>query len=205
MSNASRCANYRARRRDTQCQSNQCLAATHVATHVATLIEQIQLLTEANMSLREEVAELRAEVRDIRDALRKRKQPPVQSELPLGDRARVVKILPTSESIGKTSSNKTPSTPTPLKVPPPPPEFVVWWLLWPNKVSKQAALREFIKARRTVSAAELMEGVERYIANKPADREWCHPDTWLRKGRWEDQYTPRNTTPAEPPQERWSI
>ncbi len=33
-----------------------------------------------------------------------------------------------------------------------------------------------------------MAGLRVYIANKPDDRDWLHPSTFLNQGRWMDEY-----------------
>lgn len=65
--------------------------------------------------------------------------------------------------------------------------FEAWWARYPHKVGKGAAERAWPKALALAHADELTAGVERYIASKPPDREWCHPATWLNAKRWLDQ------------------
>jgi hypothetical protein len=63
-----------------------------------------------------------------------------------------------------------------------------FWPAYPHKVGKGAAERAFERVRKSgkVSLAELLSGLQRYIADKPADRDWCNPATWLNQRRWED-------------------
>lgn len=70
----------------------------------------------------------------------------------------------------------------------PPNAFDLWYAGWPNKVGKEAARRKFETIRKSgrVTYAQLVTGVERYIATKPPTRDWCYPATWLNEGRWED-------------------
>lgn len=80
--------------------------------------------------------------------------------------------------------------PTPL--PPSSPSlfsFARFWEAYPHKVGKGAAERSFDRVRKSgkVAFAELMAGLERYKATKPAEREWCNPATWLNQRRWEDK------------------
>lgn len=72
--------------------------------------------------------------------------------------------------------------------------FDQFWDRFPNKVGKQAAKASFDRVRKSgkVTFAELMAGLDRYIAAKPVNREWCNPTTFLNQGRWADQ-------PAPPP------
>jgi uncharacterized protein YdaU (DUF1376 family) len=72
-------------------------------------------------------------------------------------------------------------------------EFNEFWHLFPNKVGKADARRKFDIARRKVELDALLEGVGRYIVEKPADRPWVNPSTWLHQERWEDEPAP---TPA---------
>jgi uncharacterized protein YdaU (DUF1376 family) len=65
--------------------------------------------------------------------------------------------------------------------------FSEWWDGYPHKVGKGAAAKAYPKAHAAVGAAELLAGVQRYIANKPDDRPWCNPATWLNQQRWNDE------------------
>lgn len=71
----------------------------------------------------------------------------------------------------------------------PPNAFDLWYAGWPNKVGKEAARRKFETIRKSgrVTFDQLVSGVKRYIATKPATRDWCYPATWLNEGRWDDQ------------------
>jgi hypothetical protein len=64
-------------------------------------------------------------------------------------------------------------------------DFEEFWDKWPNKEAKAAASKAFAKVH--LEFTEIMRGVERYIAAKPADRAWMHPATFLNGRRWEDQ------------------
>lgn len=68
--------------------------------------------------------------------------------------------------------------------------FGIFWARYPAKVGKAAAERKFETVRKSgrVAWGDLMAGLDAYIANKPPDRDWCHPTTWLNQGRWDDQY-----------------
>jgi uncharacterized protein YdaU (DUF1376 family) len=65
--------------------------------------------------------------------------------------------------------------------------FDEWWRAYPHKVGKAAAAKSYERALARASPAELLDGVSRYIANKPPDRAWCNPATWLNGDRWLDQ------------------
>jgi len=75
-------------------------------------------------------------------------------------------------------------------------EFEDFWNLWPNKVGKPAALRAFVAARKRAGLDAIVEGVFAYIRDKPPDRPWLNPATFLNQNRWEDQ--PAQVTNAKP-------
>ena len=66
-------------------------------------------------------------------------------------------------------------------------EFEDFWRLWPAKVGKRAALKAFVSARRRASLDTIVEGVYAYIRDKPPDRHWMNPATFLNGERWTDQ------------------
>lgn len=66
--------------------------------------------------------------------------------------------------------------------------FARFWSAWPNKVGKPAALRAFKKVAHELD--DILAGIERYVANKPCDRPWLNPATFLNQRRWEDQPAP---------------
>ena len=76
-------------------------------------------------------------------------------------------------------------------------DFDGFWAAYPRRVGKLDALKAYGKARTQASAAEILNGVRRYIANKPTYADWAHPGTWLRAGRWMDEYgaAPLSTAP----------
>jgi len=76
-------------------------------------------------------------------------------------------------------------------------DFDGFWAAYPRRVGKLDALKAYAKARAQASAAEILDGVKRYIANKPGYADWAHPGTWLRAGRWMDEYTPKGTPAAD--------
>jgi hypothetical protein len=65
--------------------------------------------------------------------------------------------------------------------------FADWYEGWPHKVGKQAAVRAFAKAIKLASLAELLDAEQRYVRDKPPDRAWCNPATWLNEHRWLDK------------------
>jgi hypothetical protein len=69
-----------------------------------------------------------------------------------------------------------------------PNEFAIFWAEWPNKVGKPAAVKALAAARKRGESFEaIMAGVRSYIRDKPPDRSWMNPATFLNGNRWEDQ------------------
>jgi hypothetical protein len=66
-------------------------------------------------------------------------------------------------------------------------EFEDFWNLWPNKVGKPAALKAFVSARKRAGLDAIVNGVFAYIRDKPPDRAWLNPATFLNQNRWDDQ------------------
>lgn len=66
-------------------------------------------------------------------------------------------------------------------------EFEAFWRVFPRKTEKFAAKKAYAKARLVATAEEILEGVARYQENKPVYADWCHPATFLNKGRWLDE------------------
>ena len=71
--------------------------------------------------------------------------------------------------------------------------FDRWWEVCPHKVGKDDARKAFdrIIRDRRATLDELIGGMERYRRDKPTDRQWCNPATWLNRGSWSDE-------PADP-------
>jgi hypothetical protein len=66
--------------------------------------------------------------------------------------------------------------------------FDDFWKIWPNKVGKPVALKAYKAAiKRGAAHQDIVAGVWRYIADKPPDRDWLNPSTFLNQNRWEDQ------------------
>lgn len=83
----------------------------------------------------------------------------------------------------------------------PPQAFEIWYRDWPNKVQRGPAERAFERIRRdrVATFAQLCEGVRRYIATKPPDRNWQNPATWLNGKGWLDQPAPQTGLALLPP------
>ncbi len=70
-------------------------------------------------------------------------------------------------------------------------EFHVFWDEWPNKVGKPAAVKALAAARKRGTPFDvIMDGVRSYIRDKPPDRPWLNPATFLNQDRWADQPAP---------------
>ena len=68
--------------------------------------------------------------------------------------------------------------------------YEVFWPAFPNKCGKPRALSAFLKARGHDSLSNIMAGLNRYIDEKPPDRPWLNPTTFLNQERWNDQPAP---------------
>lgn len=73
-------------------------------------------------------------------------------------------------------------------------EFEQWWGKYPNKKSKQDALKSFNRVMKEKRATfdELMRGLEAYSNDckvKNTEAHYIkHPSTWLNQGCWADEY-----------------
>lgn len=69
-----------------------------------------------------------------------------------------------------------------------------FWNTYPHKVGKPKALGKLDRIARQgrVRWLDLMAGLRRYIAQKPPDRPWCNPETWLNQERWADEPATEN-------------
>jgi uncharacterized protein YdaU (DUF1376 family) len=66
--------------------------------------------------------------------------------------------------------------------------FLRFWGYWPNKVGRPAAERAFGKLDGEIDA--ILAGLDRYVREKPPDRPWLNPSTFLNQRRWEDSPAP---------------
>jgi len=74
---------------------------------------------------------------------------------------------------------------------------VAFWTVYPHKVSKGQALRAWPKALKIAGGLEIiLDGVRRYIRDKPPDCPPANPATWLNGMRWTDE--PRYVNGAAP-------
>jgi hypothetical protein len=82
-------------------------------------------------------------------------------------------------------------------------DFEEFWRLYPRRVGKIAAQKEYDKVRRGgTTQDELLDGITQYVKTKPSYADYCHPRTWLAQGRWMDEAPtsrPAWTCPHDPP------
>lgn len=73
-------------------------------------------------------------------------------------------------------------------------DFDEWYVLYPHKVGRGAALKAYRSARKKTGKGELLESVKRFAAAKARDgtekRFIPHPATWLNGERWADEAQP---------------
>jgi len=73
--------------------------------------------------------------------------------------------------------------------------FDAFWRRWPHKVGKPAAEKAFAKCSGEIEA--ILLGIDRYIRDKPPDRPWLNPATFLNQRRWEDAPAEISSTPSQ--------
>lgn len=68
------------------------------------------------------------------------------------------------------------------------PDFNKWWAVYPNKAAKGAARVAWVKARKKVSAEDLIAAAEAFRDDPRRKPDFtAHPATWLNQERWSDQ------------------
>lgn len=68
--------------------------------------------------------------------------------------------------------------------------FEDWWKFYPRRVGKLDAMRAYAKALKLATPDELLTGAKLYaqhVAGKDPQYT-AHPATWIRAGRWLDEY-----------------
>jgi hypothetical protein len=78
-------------------------------------------------------------------------------------------------------------------------DFAAFWLAYPVHIGRLAALKAYAKARKLAPAADILAGIDRYIANKPAWQAFAHASSWLNAGRWADEFMERRRAPRTCP------
>jgi hypothetical protein len=66
--------------------------------------------------------------------------------------------------------------------------FGIFWLRYPRRVSKLAAMKAYEKALKLATHAEIMCGVELYLQHLPDPAYIPYPASWLNAGRWMDEH-----------------
>lgn len=70
-------------------------------------------------------------------------------------------------------------------------EFEELWKLYPKKVGKQSALKDYIKARKSgITYEEVKEGLNKYLQYCEANKSWYKSrdgSTWFHKQSWNDE------------------
>jgi len=68
-------------------------------------------------------------------------------------------------------------------------DFDSFWAAYPRREAKLDAVKAYAKARTQASAAEILDGVERYKQTMPEEKRYRPlPASWLNAGRWMDEY-----------------
>jgi uncharacterized protein YdaU (DUF1376 family) len=70
-----------------------------------------------------------------------------------------------------------------------------FWPEFPNKVGKPFACQAFLKTRKRFPLGAIMDGLRRYMADKPPDRQWLNPATFLNQERFLDEPAQAATSP----------
>ena len=66
-------------------------------------------------------------------------------------------------------------------------QFDEWYSGYPHKVGKAAAKKAFNGAIKKTDVQTLVASLDAYKRDKPPDRSWCNPATWLNQERWLDE------------------
>lgn len=68
-------------------------------------------------------------------------------------------------------------------------EFIQWYMVYPKKEDKGHAKKAFKAARKKASLETLIDGAQRYAADKKDEprKFLANPATWLNGERWEDE------------------
>lgn len=68
--------------------------------------------------------------------------------------------------------------------------FLIFWKVYPRKVGKQAAWKEWQQAIKRTSVETIQEAVVVFAGSPWGKSEYCwHPRTWLSQGHWDDDRT----------------
>jgi len=81
--------------------------------------------------------------------------------------------------------------------------FLRFWNAWPHKVGRPAAERAFNKHEDEIE--DILVGVAAYVHDKPADRSWLNPATFLNQERWKDAPAPVSIPKRQPNDQSKSV
>ena len=75
--------------------------------------------------------------------------------------------------------------------------FNTFWANWPNRKAKGEARKAWRQVNGESHFEAIMQAIPAYVADVQSKQwlNWCHPASWLRGERWEDEYD----EPARPP------
>ena len=66
--------------------------------------------------------------------------------------------------------------------------FIEFWNLYPRKVGRLAAEREYARALKRATPDAILAGLMLFNRNLPQEPRFiCHARTWLHQGRWLDE------------------
>lgn len=66
--------------------------------------------------------------------------------------------------------------------------FNKFWAAFPNRKGKGDAMKAFKTASKLASLEEMLDGITRYVANKPDWQAYKYPGSWLRGQHWADEW-----------------
>lgn len=69
-------------------------------------------------------------------------------------------------------------------------QFEAFWASFPNKKGKGDAAKAFKTAIKLTTLEAMLDGISRYVANKPDWQAYKYPGPWLRDQRWADEWEP---------------
>lgn len=77
--------------------------------------------------------------------------------------------------------------------------FAAFWMAYPRKIAKGAAIRAYSKALRLTTPVELLAAATRYATERQGQDEkfTAHPASWLNAQRWEDEAPAPTTDPVK--------
>ena len=77
-------------------------------------------------------------------------------------------------------------------------QFQRWWSAYPNRKGKGDAMKAFKTASKLASLEEMLDGITRYVANKPDWQAYKYPGSWLRGQHWADEWEPQQSRVSRP-------